>query len=471
MAAPEAPTSASPAHARRPWRENIEAMAMAIVVALLFKYFVLEISKIPSGSMQPTLMGNPETGVFDRTLVDKLSYHFREPERFEIVVFKHPLERSRVMVKRLVGMPGEELKIEFGDLWTRARADEPWRILRRPPRVQAAFWRTLRPSARTPDWTVVRGGKEWQVTSTRIVARGDGEARFRGPIRDGYLDGYPRQLDGKISADPRHGNQAVGDVRLEGELTAQADTSELTFELTEGQRVYEFTLPGPAAPEAAELRVRIRDSLTQTERIEHGPRVRAPAGERVGFALENLDDRLAFELEDEPLLTAEIEASPRQEAFLKLGVTGGGAEFDELCVRRDIYYLQPGEEDPARARRQGAWSVAIPPGNYVMLGDNTQDSADGRLWEAQTWRQPGAGPGIRGNYRFGENPVYGHREIRFRDEWGEVHFFPRVGGPTESFGGAVPAPLVPRELVLGRALAIFWPIQLKSGLWRLGWLH
>ena len=42
------------------WRENIEALVMAIVVALLFKYFVLEISKIPSGSMQPTLMGNPE---------------------------------------------------------------------------------------------------------------------------------------------------------------------------------------------------------------------------------------------------------------------------------------------------------------------------------------------------------------------------------------------------------------------------
>src|SRR5262245_25286422 len=101
-----------PEEARHRWRENIEALVMAIVVALLFKYFVLEISKIPSGSMQPTLMGNPETGVFDRTLVDKLAYQFRDPRRFEIVVFKHPLERSRIMVKRLVGMPGEELKIE-----------------------------------------------------------------------------------------------------------------------------------------------------------------------------------------------------------------------------------------------------------------------------------------------------------------------------------------------------------------------
>ena len=80
---------------------------MAIAVALLFKTFVLEVSKIPSGSMQPTLMGSPAAGVNDRVLVDKLSFAFRDPRRFEIVVFKHPLERSRVMVKRLVGMPEE----------------------------------------------------------------------------------------------------------------------------------------------------------------------------------------------------------------------------------------------------------------------------------------------------------------------------------------------------------------------------
>ena len=75
---------------RHPWRENVEAILMAVVVALTLKYFFLEISKIPSGSMQPTLMGSPEAKVFDRVLVDKMSYCYRDPERFEIVVFKHP---------------------------------------------------------------------------------------------------------------------------------------------------------------------------------------------------------------------------------------------------------------------------------------------------------------------------------------------------------------------------------------------
>ena len=458
--------------ARHPWRENIEAMTMAIVVALLFKYFVLEISKIPSGSMQPTLMGNPETGVFDRTLVDKLAYHFRDPERFEIVVFKHPLERSRVMVKRLVGMPGEDLKIEHGDLWTRAREGEPWHILRRPARVQAAYWRTLRSGTRGPDWTVVRGGKEWRVTSESIQARGDGAARFRGPITDGYVDGYPPALVGQVAVDPRHGSTPVGDLRLEGKLTVLAGTVAVTFELTEGQRLYEFSVPGPAAPESAELVVRVRDSAAQTERSERGGRFRAPAGERLSFAVENLDDRLALELEGETRLAAEIEPSARQEGFLTLGVVGAGADLEELRVRRDIYYLQPeGETSPSLAREP--WTVTIPPGHYVMLGDNTQDSADGRLWQAQTWVGGGEERElrIRGNYRLHENPIYGSAAIRFRDEWGEVHYFPRVGGPTESLAGPANAPLVHRDLVLGRAIAIFWPIRPDKSLWRIGWLH
>lgn len=460
------------------WRENLEALTMAIVVALLFKYFVLEISKIPSGSMQPTLMGNPETGVFDRTVVDKLSFRFRDPERFEIVVFKHPLERSRVMVKRLVGMPDEELKIEHGDLWTRKSAAEDWRNLRRPPSVQREMWRPLRRDARGADWSVVRGGKDWQVGADGIAARGDGAARFRpgdGPIRDDYQDGYPVALVGKIRV-PNHanGSNAVGDVRLEGEVAALAGTTSLSFELTEGQRAYEFTLPGPDAPAEAEVTVRIRDSKASTERIERGERFRLAPGVRVSFALENLDDRLAFELDGRALLTAEIEPSADQQAVLTLSVSGAGADFSALRVARDVYYLVPDE------RR--SWSVEIPSGHYVMLGDNAQDSADSRLWESITYGhtrpgQLGEVEELRGNHRRGgENPspgdVDGHTPgIRFRDTWGEVHWFARssVAKGFPSLPGN--APLVPRELIVGRAFAVFWPIRPLGRLWRVGWLH
>ena len=52
---------------RRPIRENIEAFAVAIVLALLLKYFGLEAYQIPTSSMQPTLMGSRAAGIFDRS--------------------------------------------------------------------------------------------------------------------------------------------------------------------------------------------------------------------------------------------------------------------------------------------------------------------------------------------------------------------------------------------------------------------
>ena len=450
---------------------------MAIAVALLFKYFVLEISKIPSGSMQPTLMGNPETGVFDRTIVDKLSFHFRDPKRWEIVVFKHPLEHSRIMVKRLVGMPGEELKIERGDLWTRAPGSEAWTILRRPPEVQREAWRSLETRERKgAAWSVVRGGKDWRVAGHELHARGEGAVRYlagAGPITDEYLDGYPPSLVSQIGMrDPAWGRNPVGDLRLEGELTAEAGTEAVTFEFTEGQRAYEFRLPGPAALADATVELRVRDSVASSERYERGASYRLPAGARVAFGVENLDDRLALEVDGETLVALDIESSERQEASLTLGLVGAGAEaaLAELEVFRDIYYLTP----PKRS----TWSVEIPLGSYVMLGDNTQDSADSRLWEAKSYEirsSDGAPLTVRGNYRGGnENPsegllASGRRGLRFRDQWGEVHWFSEAEGKPLTFQGN--APLVTRDLVVGRALAVFWPIKPFQGLWRVGWLR
>ena len=83
---------------------------VAIVMAVFLKYFVVEAYKIPTGSMQPTLMGNEETQIFDRILVDKLSYHFRDPERWEVAVFKYPLDRSKNFIKRMVGVGPEQLR-------------------------------------------------------------------------------------------------------------------------------------------------------------------------------------------------------------------------------------------------------------------------------------------------------------------------------------------------------------------------
>ncbi len=460
---------------KHPWRENIEALCMAIVVALLFKYFILEISRIPSGSMQPTLLGDPATQVFDRVLVDKLSMHFRDPERWEIVVFKHPLERSRVMVKRLVGMPDEDFMITKGDLWSRSGEEAEWTVLRRPPTVQEEMWLELGQKDETrADWSVVSGGSEWRIEGRDVAAAGDGRIRFReteGPIRDDYLDGYPPALQRKMPG--RRGVAAVGDLRLCGELQAGEGLDLFTVQLTEGDRTYEFRLPGPASStDRPSITIHDPGGEPRETSVTMDRPLRLTAGSRVRFAAENLDDRLTLELDGEPIVRAGVAPADDQRAFVTLGLRGGNAELGDLRVFRDVYYLP----DPDRTVLN--WRQRIPAGHYLMLGDNTQDSADSRDWKAkrmflradQAQEEPQT---ARGNYRPGENPVEGRGPegqalYRFLDEWGEVAWLPKAEfAPGLEFR----APFVPRHLVQGRAVAVFWPLKPHRSLWRLTWLH
>ena len=455
---------------RHPWRENVEALVVAIAVALLFKYFVLEISKIPSGSMQPTLMGNPETGVFDRVLVDKLSMRMRDPERFEIVVFKHPVENSRIMVKRLVGMPGEDLRIENGDLWTRPDADSPWQILRKPENVQETAWRTLEiADPKVSGWTKISGTGIVKASGRDLEASGPATIRFRADessIRDRYTDGYPDALRNGVRPQvPRmaEGRNDVSDLRVRGEARLEDGVEALVCRLSEDRFTYEFRIPGPAAPADARASVEVREDDRQVARIESETALQLRAGRSAAFAFWNLDDALGLRIGD-TTLALDVAAVSEQRSGIELELVGAGGTIDGLTVERDVHYIAP---------NRGAWEVTIPEGHYVVLGDNTQDSADSRDWRAQRWDHAD-GTEITGNFRDrGENPTEvtaagGEKWTRFRDRWGEVHWF--AAGEAQ---GGLPyrAPLVPRELIQGRAVATFWPLKPWKGVWRLGWLH
>lgn len=60
--------------------------------------------------MRPTFLEG------DRIFVDKISYRFHDPERGDIIVFKYPLDRKKDFVKRLVGLPGDKIRIREGKL-------------------------------------------------------------------------------------------------------------------------------------------------------------------------------------------------------------------------------------------------------------------------------------------------------------------------------------------------------------------
>jgi signal peptidase I len=444
----------------------------------MLKYFILEAYQIPSGSMQPTLMGNDETGIKDRILVDKLSFHFRDPERFEVVVFKYPLDRSKNFIKRVCGMPGEQLRISYGDLWTRKDSSEQWTILRRPQPVQREVWKRLdRDDARFERWKPDGGARTWTLDGrSTVLARGDGSVRLPsdgGSVMDNYRDGYPGKMARALARGRGYsGSHPVGDLRVECDVRALPGCKAAVVELQEGNRRYRFELPGPAADASASPIIRTSEVGGGTKPLALDAKASQPwklaAHENTSIAVQNMDDRLALEIDGDIVVELDIPMATDQSSAFVLRSEGEGVDFTEIELFRDIHYL----DDNVRTSE-----FEIPAGHYVMLGDNTQDSSDSRDWSFVRYRWPGEGSEgaiVRGNMRGNnENPteVAGGAEgirVFLRDEWGELHTFP---GRTATKEQTEPAPLVARTMITGRAVAGFWPFVPSLNVWRLQWIH
>jgi len=214
---------ATPAKPQSSIKETVISLIIAFVVAFVFRGFVLEPFMIPTGSMAPTLMGahmrfddknsgfdwavnpwmfaqgqepKPRQGTAtepilfhdpmsgregrdveiptrsgDRIFVLKSVYSFFDPSRFDVVVFKYPGPTAgeapgsqNNYIKRLVGLPGEQIAFIDGDVFTRRPTDaqkkeddpwqgEGWQIARKPERVQRAVWQPMFDSQYTP-WDI-----------------------------------------------------------------------------------------------------------------------------------------------------------------------------------------------------------------------------------------------------------------------------------------------------------------------------
>jgi signal peptidase I len=110
----------------RPWRVAIDwivTIAGAVAIVLAIKAWIVNPYRIPSSSMEPTLhCARPGAGCeahfSDRVLADRISFHFRNPHRGEIIVFKTPgdtpvcgsTRAHEVFVKRLIGLPGDTIQ-------------------------------------------------------------------------------------------------------------------------------------------------------------------------------------------------------------------------------------------------------------------------------------------------------------------------------------------------------------------------
>lgn len=89
-------------------REYLDAFIVAGLVALFLITFVVRTFYIPSGSMEPTLQ------IHDVLLVNEFEYRFFRPHHSDIVVFEPPVDSTNDFIKRLVGAPGDTLRVTNG---------------------------------------------------------------------------------------------------------------------------------------------------------------------------------------------------------------------------------------------------------------------------------------------------------------------------------------------------------------------
>ena len=93
------------------WRSLGGTLLYLLVIVLLtwvIVTFVGQRTKVDGHSMEPTLSDG------DNLIVDKLSYRFREPERYDIIVFPYQHAENTYYIKRIIGMPGETVQIRDG---------------------------------------------------------------------------------------------------------------------------------------------------------------------------------------------------------------------------------------------------------------------------------------------------------------------------------------------------------------------
>jgi signal peptidase I len=416
-------------------RQVVELLVVLALGVLLARNFSAEAYVVPTGSMAPTLLGQhreiscsncgfvyvvgadedahatdaicPNCGERsgdsthaiecggDRVLVQKCLYEFRSPKRWEVAVFHFPEEPSQAYVKRVIGLPGEAIRIDGGDIYINGRIARKslaeiraMRILVHDSRFQPrdadrfprwAFRAESRPGGQRSGWVSQNGRfihmanrAEGGPADDWLIYRHWEPARRRyGPILDFY--GYN---GGELQAE-----NPIADVGFEARLLTTETVESLAIRLRSGADLFQLRIPVTIQGEI-ELRQNGRKKTLANCR---NPFRDGAAGRKL-LTLEAaaFDRRLQVAIDGCPLFDPVdydglMTAAVANESPIALGVSGGEAMVSEFRIYRDIYYTSTLANTP-RLPNGTLTSVQLGSDDYFVLGDNSPVSNDSRFW-------------------------------------------------------------------------------------------
>ncbi len=392
-------------------REYAESLAIAFILAMIIRHFVAEAFRIPTSSMEPTLIGSDVGG--DRILVSKFQFDLHPPKPWDVIVFKidqqridfyrdlysnkplpadaRPAENGTVdcperanyvnYVKRLVGLPGQTILVKNGDIFIDGR------IARKPERVEDVLLVPV-----TND-RILKGDRadfflQWGCRGGDVITRKDGVLLFGASRSDAectvfYLD----PIEDRVETDPEgmrrrgHRFNMVSDLKLAFRFRYLGGAGRLVGHLREDEARYSFQLALGGADPSVRL-------LCNGSEIARATASFAPDAEhRLEFA--NIDARVTLRIDGRTLIRfdddrpeqAEAQSVPHRNPYTatsgaEFGVAGCDVEVRDVQLWRDIFYTS----DRDQQRFAIGEPLTLAPDEYFVMGDNSANSFDSRSW-------------------------------------------------------------------------------------------
>lgn len=439
----------------------VEWLAVALVFAFVFRGFVVEAFKIPTGSMAPTLRGdhfevacvecgyqydvgytpgNPqqrslvytcpscghrqvmftEPSGGDRILVYKSLYNFKDPKRWDVFVFKNPTEPQINYIKRTIGLPGETLELIDGDLFVDGN------IARKPAKVQEEMWMPIYDGDYIPSRPQSRDFKSGKWKVPFVMDTGwtyeDGGATFTLNSKEQTMLTYDINIGNDLRATYGYNASMFNRGATEcSDFRIKFWVDGINKESMVGARFYKYGRIYTAKVDFEKGLLQLFDSHGGKEQLLDELAISSDYPEKpVMFEFNNADYRLSVNFGKYSLVkdigTSYGDIGTYSDGDPVVEVCGKGKlAINHLLLERDIHYVSRSFNRKIRAGEGNP--ITLGEDEFFACGDNSPASLDSRLWEH-------AGIGNAGK-------VY-------------------------------PMGVVPRDYLIGQAFFVYWPGSYKS---------